>query len=421
MTPFVLAAAAILIVALLLLLRPWLGKKSAVAGTGSDSLPALNAAIHRDRLAELERDRTNGVISEVDFNEAVEELQRQLLDDTAAAESSVAGIIPAGRGTLITLALLLPAAGIALYMFLGTPSATLSAEEQSKQATATMEKLVAELAQKMEKDPGNAEGWAMLARSYKIMGRWQDAEKAFDRIGPALEKDSSLLTDLAEVIAQQARSLEGRPRQLLKQALKLDPDNSQALLLAGTDSFESKRYAEAATLWGRLLKQLEPGSEDARMIESSIAKANELGGVKAAKPKVGAGETAGAAKKSAAAGAKSVSGLVDLAPAMRAKVKPSDVVFVFARAANADGSPAPRMPLAAQRARVSDLPMRFMLDDSQALNADMTISSVPTLRIEARVSRSGNATPAKGDLTGKSTIVKPGAADVTVMIDSVTE
>jgi cytochrome c-type biogenesis protein CcmI len=84
MTYFYLAAAALVVVALALLLRPWW--RSGRRTVGADFLPALNAAIHRDRLAELERDHRNGTLSAAGLAEAREELQRQLLDDTAAAE-----------------------------------------------------------------------------------------------------------------------------------------------------------------------------------------------------------------------------------------------------------------------------------------------------------------------------------------------
>ena len=77
------------------------------------------------------------------------------------------------------------------------------------------------------------------------------------------------------------------------------------------------------------------------------------------------------------------------------------------------------MPLAAKRVRVADLPFDFMLDDSQAVMPGATISSVPQLRVEARVSKSGTAQAGKGDLTGKSAAVKPGAKGLRIIIDQV--
>jgi cytochrome c-type biogenesis protein CcmH len=77
------------------------------------------------------------------------------------------------------------------------------------------------------------------------------------------------------------------------------------------------------------------------------------------------------------------------------------------------------MPLAVQKARVSDLPLRFKLDDSMAMAPGMTISSAKQVIVGARISKSGQATPGPGDLSGEAAPVAPGAADVAVRIDRV--
>lgn len=405
MITFYLAAAALVVVALALLLRPWWG---AGPGTvGADALPALNAAVHRDRLAELERDRSNGTLSADDFAEAREELQRQLLDDTAATEVVVAAT--ASRRGGIAIAILLPLIAVGLYALLGSPAAVLSVTAQSQRVTADMEQLAAKLASKLEQNPDNPQGWAMLARSYTSMGRWDEAERAYGRIGPDLNRNAELLAEFAEMLVQKNNGFDDRSRDLIGKALRLEPNNMLALFLGGGEAFSSEKYAQAATLWERLLPQLEPGSEDARMVEANLAKARERSGVRP-----GSAATQGAGKQPGNAAAKSVSGRVELAPALKAKANPDDVVFIFARAV--DG---PRMPLAAQRARVADLPLDFMLDDSQSVMQGATISSVDSVRIEVRVSKSGTANPGKGDLTGKSPAVKPGAKGVKIVIDQI--
>ncbi len=110
--------------------------------------------------------------------------------------------------------------------------------------------------------------------------------------------------------------------------------------------------------------------------------------------------------------ARSVSGTVTLSPALAAKVKPDDSVFVFARPA--DGS---RMPVAVVRARVSELPLRFTLDDSRAMAPTAKISALSEVIVNARVSRSGNAIPASGDLEGATEKVKVGTQGMSVVID----
>jgi cytochrome c-type biogenesis protein CcmH len=130
----------------------------------------------------------------------------------------------------------------------------------------------------------------------------------------------------------------------------------------------------------------------------------------AAKPATGAVP----GKDSASAAATSVSGRVELSPALKDKANPDDVVFIFARAV--DG---PRMPLAAKRARAADLPLDFTLDDSQAVMPSANLSSAQQVRIEVRISKTGMATPGKGDLTGKSAAVKPGARGLRIVIDQI--
>ena len=438
MSYFYLAAATLVVVALALLLRPWWRSGRRVVGAvpqgdtaAHNFLPALNAAIHRDRLAELERDHRNGTLSGADLAEAREELQRQLLDDTAAAEVATADAV--GRRSGIVLAILLPLLAVALYAMIGTPAAVLPQAAQAQRATADMEQLAAKLAQKLEQNPDNPEGWTMLARAYKSMGRWDDAERAYARIGAELEKSAELLAEVADLLVQKNNGFDARSRGLLQKALQLEPDNMLALFLAGGEAFDSGRYAAAVEYWGRLVPRLEPGSEDARMVESSIATARERSG--GGKPAVGRGDVAsgtaipqddvhrGAAKQGTEKGpakpasdtaAASVSGRVELAAALKGKAAPDDVVFIFARAV--DG---PRMPLAALRSRVADLPLDFVLDDRLAVMPGANLSSAQQVRIEVRISKSGSANPGKGDLTGKSAAVKPGAKGVRVVIDRI--
>ncbi len=179
MITFYIAAAALAVAALALLLRPWWRAGRRIAS--ADFSPALNTAIHRDRLSELEQDRSNGTLSAADLAVAQEELQRQLLDDAAATEVVVADGF--SRRSAIVIAILLPVIAVAVYAMLGSPSAVLSTEVQTQRAAADMEQLTAKLANKLEQNPDNPEGWVMLARSYKSLGRWDDAERAFARVG----------------------------------------------------------------------------------------------------------------------------------------------------------------------------------------------------------------------------------------------
>jgi cytochrome c-type biogenesis protein CcmH len=283
-----------------------------------------------------------------------------------------------------------------------------------------MDELLGRLASKLEQNPDNPDGWTMLARSYKSLSRWDEAERAYTRIGPTMQKNAELLAELAELLVQKENGLSERSRALIQQALRVEPNNMLALFMGGGEAFDGGRYAEAATLWERLLPQLEPGGEDARMVETSIAQARQRSG---AAPRTAAPETvpAVAAKTETSAviaavnlAATAVSGRVELAAALKDKAGADDVVFIFARAV--DG---PRMPLAAKRVRAGDLPLDFTLDDSQSVMPGSNLSSAQQVRVEVRVSKSGQAQAARGDLTGKSAPVKPGAKGLRIVIDQI--
>lgn len=109
----------------------------------------------------------------------------------------------------------------------------------------------------------------------------------------------------------------------------------------------------------------------------------------------------------------SVSGTISLDPGLSSRVSPDDTVFVFARAANG-----PRMPLAIIKKQVKDLPLRFALDDSMAMNPAMKLSSFPEVVVSARISKSGNAMPQSGDLKGSTSVIKVGSQDLKIIIDS---
>jgi cytochrome c-type biogenesis protein CcmH len=273
MTGFLVAAAILVVLTLLLLLPPLLRQRTPGAEA---SRTALNAAIYRDELAELERDFASGSLSRADYEESRRELQRRLLED-AGGDAAGVKARPA-RKSALALGLALPIAAVLLYFTLGNVPALAPESAQPPKVTARqIEDMVARLAARLEQNPDDPKGWVMLARSYKAMGRYEESIRAFDKAGRIVEEDPNLLTDYAEALAlATGGSLRGRPSELVARALELDPAFPDALVLAGTAAYEREDYATAAAHWERLLKQLPPDSEDARSLSDSIEKARAL-------------------------------------------------------------------------------------------------------------------------------------------------
>ena len=376
----------------------------------------LNAAIYRDQFAELDRDLADGNLSQADYDQAKAELQRRLLEDSEAEAGQVAPATPSGHALPIALATFLPLAAVGLYFVLGNPAAlnpAASAAAHNQQFTQQdIERMVAGLAAKLEGEPENHQGWVMLARSYKAMGRYPEAARAYERAKPIIESNANLLVDYADTLAA-VNGFDAKTMEIIDRALKLEPKQPQALWLRGTSFYEAKQYAKAIADWEVLLALFPVDSEEANVISGNIAEARQLGGLKAS-PKSAAKVSTGETAPQTAAHGGSVKGRVELAPAMAGKLPAGSILMVVARPN--DGS---RMPVAVVRADAAALPFDFTLDDSLAMSPDRKLSQFPELLVEARVSKTGQAVPQAGDLSGPAVTVKLGAKDVQLKIDQV--
>jgi len=408
MTVFVILAALLLIAAIARLLLPLLRapRQSASASLASDRREA-NLAIFRDQLGELERERAEDLLSEPDFEQAKRELQRRLLEEVQPEEAGEATTLaaPASRKTALAILLIVPLAAAALYALLGNPAGLdpLQTQAQSRVSPQQIQDMVAKLAAKLKQNPDDAKGWVMLARSYKVLGRFADAADAYSHAGALVDQDPVLLADYAELLGQMNKgSLQGKASELIARALQLDPDEPQALFLAGAAASERLDFSATAEHWERLLPQLEPGSEEARSLEAAITNARKVAGTSAPAGKVAPAVSPG------------VSGEVTLSPKLAAQAKPDDVLFIFARAE--DGQ---RMPLAVVRSTAGALPLRFKLDDSTGLPGGRKLSEFKSVRIEARIAKAGMAQTSSGDLFGKMDGVKLGSQSVHLTIDQV--
>lgn len=407
MTVFVLIAVVMAAAAVGWMLPPLLRRRSADGGV---ERTASNLAVYRDQLAELDVDLNSGTLSAAQYEQAKHEIERRVLDEAGGEGIPAPRVLRSGRRTAVVLAAAIPLCAASLYWLLGNPdgispqrAAVAGGEHQI--TPQQIEAMVAKLAARLEQNPDDAKGWAMLARSYAAMQRFPEALAAYAKATALAKDDAALLADYADVLATSTgRDLEGRPLELITQALKLDPNQWKALALAGTAAFNRKDYKTAVVYWEKLLQQLPPDSEFGLSMKSSIAEARQLGGIKS---------NASTTSPPPAAAA-SVSGRVTVSPSLAVKVQPTDTVFIFTRAA--EGS---RQPVAAVRRQARELPVEFTLDDSQAMSAERKLSGLREVVVGARVSKSGSATPQSGDLQGISQKVKVGATDVAVVIDSV--
>lgn len=283
---FVGAAAFLVVLVLVWLLYPLLrGGRTALARAkgegGSETAAAvrrqLNAAIYRDQLAEITRDREAGELAAADYEQAYDELQHRLLQEVGELSSAAAGSGAApgnpgvARRSALFLALVLPLAAAALYFWLGTPAA-LQKVDKPRITAEQIDGMVAKLAERLAQNPDDLKGWMMLARSYEALQRFEDAASAFEhvmRLGG--DKNPDLLTHYADLLGVMAQGrLEGKPLALVDQALKIDPEHLTALALAGSAAYSREDFKATLDYWGRLLKLLPKESEEAKQLAAKL-------------------------------------------------------------------------------------------------------------------------------------------------------
>lgn len=366
--------------------------------------------IYREKREELEREHRTQSISAEAYAQAVEELERRLLQDIDAAHVPSTAALTSVWRLRVPAALLsvcLPLGAIALYLQVGDPRAAATAAmgmpDTHASAGVDVEAMVARLEQRLQQKPDDLEGWIVLARSREVLEEFDAATAAYQRavalagtLPPAFQ--ARLHADLADAMASaHGGALDASVQAVLQTALKLDPEQPKALALAGTAALRDGKRAEARRYWERLLKLLEPDSDIALRVQSDLARLDGKGEAKHA-----------ASKPTTVAG---LAGSVRLDPALRDRVQPGDTVFIVARAPETG-----RMPVAVLRLKAAQLPAKFTLDDSNAMSPDMPLSRFTALTIEARVSRSGTAQRRPGQPISQPQAVSRGSAGLVLTI-----
>jgi cytochrome c-type biogenesis protein CcmH len=394
MTNFFIPAFLLLVLVLLLVLRPFLFP----AKVQATSRRQMNAAIYREELDKLEVERNTGLITEADYEIAHAEMRQRLFQDTT--EEDDLATLGSTKKTAIGICVFIVVISSGLYFSFGDVYRVAQKNSETPMNQEGVEKMVTEFAAKMEKDPSNLQGWVMLARSYRILGRNEDAVKAYERAGSFVDSDPQLLADYADTLAANANgNFAGKPLSLINQALKLDPNNLMALWLSGTAAFNANNYRSAVQTWEKLALQLPPNSEEMKMIEGSIAEARSKGGL--------------APKATIISSAKEISGQIELAGDMKSKVKQGDTVMVIARQVGE------RMPVAVLKIPVAQFPMSFVLNDTLAMNPSAPLSKLTEVSIEVRISKTGMAKPETGDLISAVKTIKVGTENVRLLVDQV--
>ncbi len=387
MTQFWIYAALLLFAALMLLLWPVLrGRKD----QAEEDRTALNIALYEEHIAELEAQHANGALSADQLKEGRLEADRELLDDTDVGRPKQS--VNLGNALPLIAALLVPVAGLGLYMYWGASEKvelTLSLAEQPK----TVEEMIKRLEDTVRLQPESVDAWYFLGRTYMSEQRPKEAAHAYEKTIELVGRQPDLLGQWAQALYfANGNKWTAELQSLLDEALSQDPNEATSLGLLGIAAFEDKRFQDAIDAWTQLSKALDPQDPSYQAIQTGIERArSSLAETPQANAETNATQDTAAAEPAPAA-VSDYKLLIDvtISDEMLKQTSGTDTVFVFARAESG-----PPMPLAAKRLTVADLPASIALTDEDSLLPQLKLSSIGRVKLQASVSSSGDAMQAQ--------------------------
>ncbi|HTH96295.1 MAG TPA: c-type cytochrome biogenesis protein CcmI [Stellaceae bacterium] len=281
MTLLFVILAMITVAALIPLLRPLM--RGAVAEAPR---AALDLAIYKDQLAELERDRVRGILSESETSAARLEIQRRLLaamPEGAPGEAAQARYRPMPM-VAVLLIVLVPALSIGLYALLGRPGlpdapwAARSAERPllAENGNLDLAKVKQALEQRLATDPTSLKGWIFLAQTDGSLKDWAGAKHAWEQARGLSHDRGDVLSGLAETLVAEAGGQVTDPaRALFSRAAATDPKLANARYYLGLAAAQRGDLKTAIATWQDLLKDAPPKAPWRPQVAQMVAEAQK--------------------------------------------------------------------------------------------------------------------------------------------------
>ena len=399
MTSFILSAVVLVAIALLFVVPALLRKNQPI----TDQYDDLNVSIAKDRLTELKAQRDVGEITETVYQQMHDELESTLaidLSNQAVSENAEKpSVAPKTKLTAILVGLFVPVLAVFVYAQIGDFNAATGVAVKSVEIPAgedgrpkmTIEEAIAKLEQRLKAEPENPDGWFMLAKTYMSTQQYQKSADAYEKVIALVGDEVQLLLGYADALAMsEGGKLTGKAKPIVEKIMQLAPNSPTVLWMAGTAESQQGNFKQALTFWYKLNPMLDAEPEAQRQLSQLIQGAeSQLGADLVAELK------AAAPKSTAQQEAKSNAQIVvtvDLDPAFKDKVNPTDTLFIFAKALQG-----PPMPLAAVKLTADALPITVTLDDSMAMMPQMSLSKFENVKVSAVISKSGQPGAKPGD------------------------
>ena len=365
-------------------------------------------------MSELNNELEAGTLSQDTYQQTLAELEKSLLIDVADAAGMKKSLsVSSGKMMIVILLIIVPLLSFGLYKQLGSPQhlevagpgkhpVAQTGSSDSKKVP-SMEEMIASLIEKTTENPNDPNAWYMLGRLYAATDQFADSVNAYEKLVVVSERQPTALVVLADSLAMtQGGKLEGRPLNLVMEAIEKDPTHPTALWMAGQAAADQQKYVAAIEYWQRAAQGLKDDEEMQQQLRSMIEEAAVLA------KQAGMEIKQSSLPESLPPVTVSIEVTVD--PSLLSQIKENDVLFIFAREVSG-----PPMPLAAIKRQARELPVSIVLDDSSLLRAGTSLSQFSQLKLAARVSHSGQPVSQSGDLESEVKVIDPASKEVVLL------
>ena len=428
---FYIIVSGLITLVLLIVAFPWLRNKNHAK---QDSLS--NTQIVKQRLAELDREVQEGLISEHDKRQAVDELKLALVDESAFQSHKTGNAkLPLAIGAVLAIA-----CGVIVYAQVNQMGRVtqasqaiealpeLSQQLASGNANNLTQQDIASLAlairQRLREEPEDDTGWMYFGRLMLSIGQEVQAIEAIDKAVSLAPSNSANRITLAQALMTtgDVNNLE-RAQSILLGLLNDNPANDNLALMMAVVSAQLGDLENTQ----RFYKQVEGKLPvDSDMAQRLVARIKELQGntsEMAALQNTGAEITDTPTAQNASSEAKNTNSeaqtgfniTVNLSDDASIEAPKDGFLIVFAQDANSDN----KMPAAVVKLPIEDFPVSVTLTTENAMMPQFTLATLSDVVVTARLSKDGNVAVSKGEWQGSvsASVTANEISSLSVIID----
>ena len=348
------------------------------------NLENSNIALGKQKQTELQQDLQLDLIDESVFDQAQDEITQTLAVELTQSSSDV-GTVKSGSSIWLAglSVVFISILSLGIYKALSPEISTQVPALDTQIMSLSLEESVVKIQDHLLDKPNDADAWKMLGLTYFELNNLDESLKAYEKSYQLNQRNPRLLVEYASVIATKNNdSFSGRPMELVKQALELEPDAPDALYLAGLFAVSIQNFDLAKALWQRSLSSLPLDSPDRSVLIEVLAELSGLTG------------------KGDPQTAHSVAVRVTFSDQILASRSKDDYVMIYIKAAQ--GRP---MPIAIQKIQLKDFTGVVELTDDDSVMPTRKLSQSEEVIAVVRLSQSGSAMKQASDIQVLSKVI----------------